>query len=335
MIQKTIILILLIFPLQLLAQSVDELILNRSYEKALDKLSEKIQEKPDADLFFKQALIYSEQSKPLQAVKSLENALFYEPGNSLIISELGDNYSSLGNLYQAVECYRRAVAFAPNDFSLKGKLGRTYISIDDFPKAFRTFEEIWQTDSTNVFFNKQFAFAAFKIGKTDIATRIYEQVVSENPGDFSSHLNLLAIYKRKKEVDKVYETGNRALSVFPSNATILLRQADALFELKDYEKAVFPYEKFLAENDSAYEVLKNYGISLYLCKQEEKALSILENCFYKVPNDQYVNFYIGLCYKKLADYEKAAEFLNSAIECSQPVYLSDITSVRLRTLLNF
>lgn len=324
MIQKTIILILLIFPFQLLAQSIDELILNRSYEKALDKLSEKIQEKPEADLFFKQALIYSEQSKPLQAVKSLENALFYEPGNSLIISELGDNYSSLGNLYQAVECYRRAVAFAPNDFSLKGKLGRTYISIDDFPKAFRTFEEIWQTDSTNVFFNKQFAFAAFKIGKTDIATRIYEQVVSENPGDFSSHLNLLTIYKRKKEVDKVYETGNRALSVFPSNATILLRQADALFELKDYEKAVFPYEKFLAENDSAYEVLKNYGISLYLCKQEEKALSILENCFYKVPNDQYVNFYIGLCYKKLADYEKAAEFLNSAIECSQPVYLSDM-----------
>jgi len=322
--QKTIILILLIFPFQLFAQSVDELILNRNYEKALDKISEKIQEKPEAELFFKQALVLKEQSKPLLAAKSLEQALFYEPDNSLFLDELGDNYSSLGNLYQAVECYRRAAALNPDDLSLKGKLGRNYISIDDFSRAFQTFEEIWKVDSTNVFFNKQFAYAAFRTGKTDLAIRIYDQVVTENPGDFSSHLNLIAIHKRKKDAGNVFRAGERALVVFPSNATILLREADALFELKDYEKALLPYEKYLAENDSVIDVLKNYGITLFFCKQEEKALLELEKCFYKAPNDQYVNFYIGLCYKKMADYEKSAEFLKAAIECSQPPYLSEM-----------
>ncbi|MFY9152811.1 MAG: tetratricopeptide repeat protein [Prolixibacteraceae bacterium] len=324
MIQKTIILLLLVLPLQLFAQSVDELILNRKYEKALHKLSEQIQEKPEAELYFKQAVVFSEQSKPLQAVKSLEQAVFYDSKNSMYLSELGDNFTTLGNLYQAVECYQRAVSLSPADLSLKGKLGRTYMSLDDFIRAYQIFENVRKVDSTNVFYNKQFAYAAFRTGKPDLAIHIYEQVVSENPGDLSSHLNLLAIYKRKKDVGKVVDAGNRALTVFPSNATILLRQADALFELKGYEQAIYPYEKYLAENDSTFEVLKNYGISLFFGKNEEKALEILETCFYQVPNDQYVNFYIGLCYKDLADYIRSAEFLNSAIECSQPPYLGEM-----------
>ncbi len=209
----------------------------------------------------------------------MEQALFHEPQNSLYLSELGENYSSLGNLYQAVECYRRAVVLAPYELSLKGRLGRAYLSIDDFERAFQSFAEIRKADSTNVFFNKQYAFAAFRLGKVDMAIRIYEQVVSENPGDFSSHLNLIAIYKRKKDAAKVYESGNRALSVFPSNATLLLRQADALYELKDYERALFPYEKYLAVNDSTFDVLKNYGITLFFCKQEQEAIRVLEKCF--------------------------------------------------------
>ena len=61
-----------------------------------------------------------------------------------------------------------------------------------------------------------------------------------------------------------------------------------------------------------------------LSNNEEKALGILEDCFYKVPNDQFVNFYIGLVYKKMKDFERSAEFLNSAIECSMAPYLSEM-----------
>lgn len=324
MIQKSIILILLILPIHLFAQSIDELILNRKYDKALERLSEQIQEKPEAELYFKQAVIYEEQSKPFFAASSLEKALFYDPKNSLYLSELGDNYTALGNLYQAVKCYQNAVVLSPSDLSLKGKLGRTYISLDDFKQAYQTFEEISKVDSTNVFYNKQFAYAAFRTGKPDLAIRLYEQVVADNPGDFSSHLNLLAIYKRKKDIGKVVETGNSALSVFPGNSTLLLRQADALFELKGYEQAIYPYEIYLADNDSVFEIVKNYAISLFFCKNETKALQLLENCFYQSPGDQFLSFYIGLCYKNQADYTRSAEFLNSAIECSQPPYLAEM-----------
>lgn len=321
---KTFLAILLFLPFQMLAQSIDELILNKNYDKALESLSTQIQEKPEAALYFKQAIVYKEQSKPMLACKALEQALFYDPQNSLFLAELGENYASLGNIYQTIDCYRRAVELAPNELGLKGKLGRAYLSADDFGKAYTTFGDIYKVDSLNVFFNKQYAYAAFRMGKTDLAIRLYEKVIADNPGDLSSHLNLIAIYKRKKDAEKVVLTGSRALTVFPANSILLLRQADALFELKDYEKARFPYEQYLATNDSTFEAMKNLGISLYFCKEQEKAIELLEKCFSLVLNDEFVHFYLGLAYKSLAQYEKSAEYLVAAIACAQPVYMTEM-----------
>lgn len=322
--QKIIILILLVFPFQLFSQPIDELILNKKYEKALERISEKIQEKPEGSLFFRQALIYEAQSKLTEAVKSLEKALFYEPDNCIYLVELGDHYSSLGNVWQAIDTYQRAISLNPSETSFKGKLGKAFLNVDDYKNAYLTFDSIFKTDSTNVLYNKQLAFAAYKMGKTDQSVGLYEQVLEDNPGDFGSHLNLIAVYKKKKDIDGIVRSSVRALAVFPGNPTILLRQAEALFELREYEKALYPYEQYLAKNDSVYDVMKNYGIALYLSNKEEKALGILEDCFYKVPNDPFVNFYIGLAYKKIKDFERSGEFLNSAIECSQAPYLSEM-----------
>lgn len=322
--QFLIVFIVSFLPFQLFSQSVDELILNKKYKAALTKIDSRLQEKPEPQLYFKQALVYEAQSELLSAVKSLQMALSYEPENSTYLAELGETYSNLGNLYQAVECFRRASEIAPGDLGLKGKLGRTYLNIDDFKRAFLTFDDLYKVDSTNVLFNKQLAFAAFKVGKPKLAIRLYEQVVIDNPGDFGSHLNLLTVYKKQKDSAMVFQTGRRALAIFPDNPTLLLRQADGLFELKDYSRALPAYDTFLAHNDSTFEVMKNYGVSLYFASREEKCIPLLEKCFYQVPNDQYVCFYLGLANKNLANYERSAEFMRAAIECSQPPYLSDM-----------
>jgi tetratricopeptide (TPR) repeat protein len=322
--QKTVIFILLLLPFQLFAQTIDELILNKKYDKALDYISAQIQEKPDAGIYFKQALVYRELSNPMLASKALEAALLYEPKNSLILADLGENYALLGNQYQSVECFRQAASLSPENLSLQAKLGKAYISIDDFQRAFQTFETIYRVDSVNPYFNKQFAFSAFRTGKPDLAIRLYEKVIAENPGDFTSHLNLISVYKRKKDVGQVFSSGNRALTIFPKNPTLLLRQADALFELKDYERAIVPYESYLSENDSTYEVLKNYGIALYFFKKEQLAIPMLEKCYAMVADDPFVHFYLGLAYKNMADYERSAEYLLAAIACAQPVYMTEM-----------
>jgi tetratricopeptide (TPR) repeat protein len=67
-------------------------------------------------------------------------------------------------------------------------------------------------------------------------------------------------------------------------------------------------------------VLLNYGICLYHNKQIEDALEILEMCYTENPNDVYANFYLGVCHKRLEDYEFSAKYLDFAIYISVPEF---------------
>jgi len=71
-------------------------------------------------------------------------------------------------------------------------------------------------------------------------------------------------------------------------------------------------------------VLKNYGITLYFCKESEKAIILLEKYFYQDPDEPNVNFYLGLAYKNIGNLSRSAEFLEMAVACAQPVYLAEM-----------
>jgi len=319
----------LVVPLVSGAQNIDLLILNKNYPEALVQIEQQLADSTDtiavdAELYFKQAIVYRQLSEHLKAVKSLVNAIAIDTASSKYLNEYADYQAELGNYYQAIESYKRAILYSPDDLNLKYKLGRTYLYVEDYQRAFNVCQLIREKDSINVIYNKQFAFTALKTGKNELAIHVFESVIQQNPGDFSSYLNLISLYTKTKSPAEIIRVSELALSIFADNPTIFLREATALFSLSEYEKAKNPYESYLAQNDSVFDVMKNYGITLYFCKNEEKAADLLEKCYSQVPNDQYVDFYLGLAYKKLSRYTRSAEFLNMAVESAQPPYLSEM-----------
>jgi tetratricopeptide (TPR) repeat protein len=114
------------------------------------------------------------------------------------------------------------------------------------------------------------------------------------------------------------------LYFFPDNPNILLREANSLYVIKEYVEAVSPFESYLAQSDSVFDVMENYGISMYFVQDDVKARKILEKCFALNPTDPFVNFYLGLICKRLTDYPKSVEYLNMAIAASQPAYLTEM-----------
>jgi tetratricopeptide (TPR) repeat protein len=117
---------------------------------------------------------------------------------------------------------------------------------------------------------------------------------------------------------------DRALYFFPENSAILLRGANSLYALTEYEEAKPFYECYLAQNDTVLDVLKNYGITLYFCKEPEKVINLLETYFYQDPDEAYVNFYLGLSYRDVGNLSRSAEFLEMAVASAQPVYLAEM-----------
>ena len=317
MIRKLIALFLFAIPLACGAQNIDLLILNKNYNEALFQIKQNIDVRPDAELYFKQGLIYRQLLKPISAERSIENSISLDSTNSRYLAEYADLQTEIGNPFKAISFYKRASFYSPDDFNLQYKLGRAFMNTENFVKAYEVFMMIRVKDSTNVVYNKQLGIVALRTGKVDQAINLFESVLESNPYDFSLYQYLVTLYAMKKDAIHVVRSSDRALYFFPDNSSVLLREANSLYAIKEYVEAIPQYERYLSKNDSVFEVLKNYGLCLYFLKDNQKSRDVLEQSFYINPEDPIVIFYLGLVCKKLADLPSSIGYLNMAISYGQ------------------
>ena len=248
-------------------EKIDLLILNRNYEKAIELIDNQLERKPAADLFFKKGIINNQLQNYQEALNAFLKALELESNNPEILGELAEGFATLGN-------FEKAVQMQPNNFSLAGKAGRNFINLKNYKKAYLYFERIYAKDSTNVFWNKQFAFCSFQIDKVDQAIHLYEKVLAANPRDYSSYFNLIRLYRMKNQHDNILNTIERGLENFPNDASFYEEQANFYFTNKQYTFAKTSFENyFAAGGDSVYKNLMNFGISLYFERDEKKSIS--------------------------------------------------------------
>ncbi len=306
-------------------QEVDLLILNKDFDKAIIEIEKQIDENENADLYFKKGLILSSLQNYQEAVKVYSEALKLQPDNPEIILEMAEGLAVLGNYQDASPYFQKVAKLQPENLTLAAKMGRNYISLKDYKSAYNCFSDIYIKDSTNVYWNKQLAYSAFRIGKKTEAIALYEKVLAQNPRDYSSYFNLIRIYDRKEEAGKIMQLVNTGFQYFPGDAEFYGESAKFFFEVKGYVMAKKEYENyFKAGGDSLYPVLMNYGISNYFALYYEDAISILEICLSQTANDPYVLFYLSLSHKKLNDFQVAEDFMNAAIESATPAYLPEM-----------
>ncbi len=295
------------------AQNIDNLIFNKNYQEALSAINQNIEVKPGAELYFKQGLVYRQLSRPTEAEQSYQNSVALDSTNAKFLAEYADLQTELGNPFKAIPLYQKASLYAPEDYNLRYKLGRAYMSSDNYDKAYEVFMMIHYKDSTNIIYNKQLALTAMRLGKMNQALELFESVLESNTNDLSLYQNLIQLYAIFKDPVHVVRTSDRALYFIPENSAIMLRAANSLHALKEYSESIPFYESYLAKNDSTFDVMKNYGLSLYFDQENVKSREMLEKCFVIEHDDPILNFYLGLVCRKLSDIDKSIEYLNLAI----------------------
>ncbi len=304
---------------------IDLLILNGNYHQALQQIENKLQKESVAELHFKKGLIYSSLQNYQEAINAFTAALAIEPQNPEILGEMAEAQSTLGNYIDAIPYYKRALRQYPQNLQLAGKLGRNFINLKNYRESYNVFSDIYKIDSTNIYWNKQFAFSAYQINNRDLAVYLYRKVIELNPRDYSSYFNLIKLYLMQEKQDDAFAVIQLGLHNFPGDNGFYLQEAGSHFALKNYEEARKVYDKyFISGGDSIYKELLNYGISLYFVKDVNKAVSILEKCADMIANDPFALFYLSLSHKKLNQYEIAEAYMDAAIESATPSYLPEM-----------
>lgn len=305
-------------------ENIDLLILNKKYEQAILEIDNRLKVSPSIDLYFKKGIVCSNLQKYQEALNAYSEALLLDPNNVEIIIEIAENLSTIGNHKDAEEFFVKAIQLNPDNLTLKAKLGRVYINEQDYRKANDLFAEIYAIDSTNVFWNKQYAYCCFKTSNRLKAVDLYEKVLKANPRDHGTYINLVHTYSRDKERDSILTLINRGLEQFPGNDELYFERANFYFRIKDYENAKHDFKAyFAAKGDSIYDIYLNYAISTYFSSDANEALNVFSNLFRQNPNDPFVLFYMGLCNKKLENYEEAAKYMQWAIDGLYPEYLPE------------
>jgi tetratricopeptide (TPR) repeat protein len=305
-------------------ERLDRLILNKQYGQALSQVDNLLDNEPTAALFHKKGVILRETFDYTGSMSAFNRAVVLDQQNVTYLTDLADLMSSLGNVTDAIMVYRKALSLGSEDVAVRAKLGQLLINQREFPEAYGIFSGLRQKDTTNIFFNKNLAVAAARTGKTEEAIALFGLVLTVNPRDISIYPSLAGLYNQAEMFTRSNATLRRALEQFPGNSMLLLRLAQNLYTQRKFEEALPVYEEWLAKNSLYFEVRKEYGIVLYFNKMEDKALEVLEVALDELPNDPFVALYIGLCHKKLKDYEMSKQYLLLAIESSTPYYLSDI-----------
>lgn len=306
-------------------EKIDLLILNGNYDQALSEIDKMISENPSAAVFLKKGKVFKNQQDYQNALQAFTSGLQYEPQSVDLLSESAECLSVLGNNADAISYYKKATELAPENLVLAGKLGRVYINQKQYREAYEVFSGIYAKDSTNVYWNKQLAYCAFRTFRREEASRLYEKVIEANPRDHGSYINLIHTYNWKKEGDKILATIRKGLGQFPEDAELLLENAHFHYKKKQYDLAMVFYARYLkAEEQPQYEILMNYGISTYFTGFAEDALATFEKLLSMNPNDNLVMYYQSLCHKKMKNFEEAEKWMRWAIEGSTPDYVSEM-----------
>ncbi len=323
--RKIIISLFIIIPFISRAQDkIDLFILNKNYSGALKLINSRLEQHPDANLFFKKSQVLKKQMLFPEALQQLDKALKLDSLNVGYLVEQADLFESLGNYDPALKSYNKAILIQPDDLLIKYNMGQTQIRINDYKDAVKTFEDIHAVDSTNVMFNKFYALAAYKAKIYNKAAQLYEKYILQNPNDLGAYLNMAHAYGEMKNDTAAFKALMLAKKKFPHNKTVDLKFANSLFVAKNYKSACQSYKEYMEKYDTIFPVLENYGICLYHTKHEEKAIDVLEECYSAFPNDPYINFYLGVSHKKLANYDLAAKYIDFAIYISLPEFLPEM-----------
>ncbi|NQU85794.1 MAG: tetratricopeptide repeat protein [Mariniphaga sp.] len=323
---KLILFILLLFYLPSFAQvKVDISILNKEYDKALSEIESQLNNSPNAGLYMKQGMVFNLLQQYQHAAEAFFLATELDPNNANILEEFAEVLTKLDNHTDAIPVFKKALSINPENFALAGKLGSTYINLKDYKNALDVFTSLFEKDSTNVYWNKQYAFCLAKTrGKDSLAICLYESLVSDNPRDLNLYSSIYTLYSRKKDMEKALGILIQGLQEFPGNKDLTLKVANFYFGNKNYSDAANYYKEYIESGGSNYDALRNFGICLYFNKSEKEAIKMLDRCMEIAFNDPIVLFYMSLSHKKISDYELAEDFMQAAIEAATPSYLPEM-----------
>ncbi|MEO5649552.1 MAG: tetratricopeptide repeat protein [Ginsengibacter sp.] len=221
---------------------------NRQYQKAID-LVQKCKDCPDADRIL--GMSYYNTEDYGKALTFLQKAILKNNKDGQAAYTLGRTYLELENEKSAIPQFQKAIELEPERNTWMYELGLIYYSQNDFKNSLKYFDMAIDKgyNKTNDF-HENYGFA-----------KLYS-------GDVENGIKSLDMVLQRK----------------PNNTELLNNIAHAMYDTKQYEKAIGYYEKLLTLNPKDASSLFMAGMTFQKMGQKEKGQKICDKAIEMDPS---------------------------------------------------
>jgi len=151
-------------------------------------------------------------------------------------------------------------------------------------------------------------------GKTDIAQKLYNQVLRIKPNHSQAHNNLGVIFNQLREFKKAKDCFEQAIAINPSYVDAHNNLGNIFKELGEHQKAKDCYVKAIELNPNYAEAHYNLGNVFKDSENLQKA----KDCYVKAielnPNYAEAHYNLGVIFKALGEHQKAKSCYEKAIK---------------------
>lgn len=233
------------YPQALLVEA-DYYLLNDLPEVSLQKLEEADDLMPSEPVIqFALAEVYFTMSDFKNAIKYYEMLTeegFDEMAGTLLSGRLGDAYLMIGNYKESAEYLTEALTFK-DDPEVFYQLGFVYFNQEEYEKAIESFEKAKVLDpSLSAVYLLQ-SEAHEQLNQIDEALNVLEEAISVNEMNTELYLAAAELAAKAKKNELADEYYQEAVRLEPDNDQVVIKYADYLAYMEDYEEVVGLFDR--------------------------------------------------------------------------------------------
>lgn len=175
---------------------------------------------------------YIEQDSLKKAEEAIKNALKLEPGNpgnGLLLGNLGTIQRQQGKPQEAEQSYTIGLGFIPNNLSLLNSRASLYAEMAEYDKAIDDYTSIIYQEAENEDAYYQRALCRLMNSDTLGARLDLEQIDKFNPQSAKSRLGMAYVYKAQRMWREASELYDALIKRNPNSASLYRERAEVFY----------------------------------------------------------------------------------------------------------
>lgn len=293
---------------------IDEYITNYQFDKALESIEDKNQNK---ELLQKKALCYKGLDNYSKAIEVLSSLAEEYPDDLKIKSEMALCYQALSNWNASLNCYSELIKLDSINIYYKIKKADMLFRIENYKDALSAYRVLSNECKLNNMI-KRSAQCFENMNLPDSAIVYYSKAIEADTTDVFSITSLININIKQGQFGKAMELSDSFVRKDSTNKQINLLNGLSYYGADRYEEAIPRFEKCYLNGDSSLVVNRSLGISYYSLGLNEKAHPYLLKAYEQDPQNLRVLYCLAVMSNDTRDYTDAARYFGILLDKTIP-----------------